>query len=66
MVVLLVGLQVLGEVADTLGQDGDLHVRVAGVMLVGAELPDQLCGALFRDADWIISHFSSFSYCLQD
>ena len=35
-------------------------VRVAGVMLVGAELGDQLCGALFRDAEFARHANSTF------
>ena len=37
-VVLLVGLQVLGELLDALGERGDLHFAGAGVALVTAEL----------------------------
>ena len=35
VVVLLVHLQMLGELVDALGQDGDLDLRRAGVGLVG-------------------------------
>ncbi len=40
MVVLLVGLEVLGEVGDALAEEGDLHLGRAGVALVGGELAD--------------------------
>src|SRR5207248_6004502 len=38
VVVLLVRLEVLGQVMDALGEQRDLHLRRAGVALVGAEL----------------------------
>ena len=41
-VVLLVRLEVLGQLADALAQDRDLHFRAAGVRLMGAELADNL------------------------
>src|SRR5437899_7516804 len=46
MVVLLVRLEVLGEVEDALGQERDLHLGRAGIALVGAELLDD--GRLLR------------------
>ncbi len=52
MVILLVDLQVLGEVADALGEDGDLNIGIAGVLLVSAELLDQFSRALLRDAEF--------------
>ena len=51
VVVLLVGLEMLGEVADALGQDSDLNLCAAGIALALAELLDELCGALFADAE---------------
>ena len=35
MVVLFVGLEMLGQIVDPPGQDGDLHLRGAGVALMG-------------------------------
>ena len=35
--ILRVGLEMLGEVIDARSQDGDLHIRAAGVFLVQAE-----------------------------
>ena len=35
--ILRVGLEMLGEMVDARSQDGDLHVRAAGVFLVQAE-----------------------------
>src|ERR1700737_3854188 len=40
VVVLLVGLEMLGQVMDALGEQRDLHLGRAGVALVGAELLD--------------------------
>ena len=51
VVVLHVGLEMLGEVADALGQDSDLNLCAAGIALALAELLDELCGALFADAE---------------
>ena len=50
--ILRVRLQVLSEVADALGHDGDLHVGVAAILLVCTELLDELCSALLRDAEF--------------
>src|SRR5262249_23722782 len=44
VVVLHVGLEVLGEVVDPLGEEGDLHLRRAGVALVEGKLA---VGSLF-------------------
>lgn len=44
--VLLVGLHVLGQLLDALGQDGDLNLGVAGVLGVLAELSGELRFAL--------------------
>ena len=44
--VLLVGLHVLGELLDALGQNGDLNLGVAGVLGVLAELSGELRLAL--------------------
>ena len=40
MVVVLVGLEVLGQVRDTLGEDSDLNLGGTGVTLVGSVLGD--------------------------
>jgi hypothetical protein len=42
MVILLVGLEMLGEVVDPLGEDGHLHIRRAGILLMPLELFDDL------------------------
>src|ERR1043165_9191593 len=49
VVVLLVALEVLGQVVDALGEQGDLHGRRAGVLLGAAEILDDLRLALFAD-----------------
>ena len=59
VVVLLMLLKVLGEVADTLRKNCDLNLSAAGVMLVLAELGDELCGALLADAV-LVCHCSTF------
>ena len=46
VVVVRVGLEVLGEVGDALGQDGDLDLGGARVTLVGGVLGDDLLLAL--------------------
>ena len=50
MVILGVLFEVLGEVADALREDCNLDLGAARVMLVLAELRDELCRALFADA----------------
>src|SRR5436190_24142639 len=42
MVVLVVALEVLGQVADALGEDRDLDFRAAGVVLVAGVVLDDL------------------------
>ena len=61
VLVLLVHLQVLGEVADALREDGDLHFGAAGIALALAELLDELRGALLRDAE-LVGHGSTFPW----
>ena len=46
VVILLVGLQVLGEVVDSLGENGNLNLRGTRVALVGRILFDN-CGLFF-------------------
>jgi hypothetical protein len=53
MVVLLVDLEMIGEVVDPLGQDGHLDIRRAGIGLVPLELFDDLLLFLCME-----SHFS--------
>lgn len=48
--VLLVGLHVLGQLLDALGQDGDLNLGVAGVDRGVTELGSQLSLALFGNS----------------
>ena len=43
VVVLLVHLQVLGELIDPLGEDSDLHLGGAGIALVGLVVLDNSC-----------------------
>lgn len=50
--VLLVGLHVLGQLLDALGQDGDLNLGVAGVDRGVTELGSQLRLALFGKTNW--------------
>jgi len=42
VVVLLVGLEVLGELTDALGEERDLHLGRTGVAVVGAVFLDDL------------------------
>ena len=49
MVVVGVLLQMLGELADTLGQDGDLDLGRAGVALMGGVVADDLGLDFFGD-----------------
>ena len=49
MIVLLVGLHMLSQALDALRQDGNLHGGGAGVPLVLAILPDELCLAFLGD-----------------
>ena len=56
--VLLVGLHVLGELADAVGQDGDLDLGGAGVGVVLAELADELRLALLGDGHVLHLSFS--------
>src|SRR4029078_10107397 len=46
MVVFLVRLEVLGEVVDALGEDGDLHFRRAGIVGLGSIVFDERSFAL--------------------
>ena len=46
VVVLLVRLQVLGEVADALGEDRDLNFSATRILSILAIFGDELCGAL--------------------
>ena len=52
VVVLFVHLEMLGQVADALGQDCNLNLYVAGVMLIFAKLFDEFSGALFANAQF--------------
>jgi hypothetical protein len=61
VVVLLVHLQVLGEVADALGEDCNLNLGAAGIVGGLAVLCDELCNALFGNAI-SISHCSTLSF----
>ena len=47
--VLLVGLEVLGELGDAVGQDGNLNLGRSGVVLVLAKLLDELGLLLLAD-----------------
>src|SRR4051812_33232364 len=49
MVVVLVHLHVLGELADPLGEQGDLHLGGAGVGVACPELADQLLLLVLRE-----------------
>ena len=60
VVVLLVRLQVLGEVADALREDGDLNLGGTGVLIVLAELLDEFRGALLGDAELAGHNWSTF------
>ena len=62
--VLLVGLHVLGELTDALGQDGNLNTGVAGVHGAVAKLSGQLSLALFRNGHgftFLLGHMSLFA-----
>ena len=49
VVVLLVDLQMLGQVGDTAGEDGNLHLRGTGIALVGGVLEDDLLFLFLTD-----------------
>jgi hypothetical protein len=49
VVVLLMGLQVLGEIRDAPSEDGDLNLRGTGVRLASPVLGDELGLVLFRE-----------------
>ena len=51
VVVLLVHLQVLGELVDALGEDGDLDLRRTGVGLVGLVVDDDSSLLVLGDHD---------------
>ena len=57
--VLLVGLHVLGQLLDALGQDGDLNLGVAGVDRGVTELGSQLSLALFGNSHCFTFRFLS-------
>ena len=57
--VLLVGLHVLGQLLDALGQDGDLNLGVAGVDRGVTELGSQLRLALFGNSHCFTFRFLS-------
>ncbi len=69
VVVLLVNLQMLGQVADASAQDGNLDLCASGVPLAFAELLDELCHFFLGDAVFV-SHASTFlritAWSLQD
>ncbi len=60
VVVLLVHLQVLGQVADALGKNRDLHLRASGVAFALAEFFDELGSALLGDAEFVGHGISTF------
>jgi hypothetical protein len=47
--ILLVGLQMLGQISDTFGKDGNLNFRRAGVTFSGGVLADNFGLAFFAD-----------------
>ena len=49
VVILQVSLEVLRQVRDALGEEGDLDLGRTGVLLVLLELPDHFLFRLFRD-----------------
>src|SRR6056297_3135721 len=49
MVVLRMGLEMLGQIGDPLGENGDLDIRGAGITFFRAEFLDQFLLALRRD-----------------
>lgn len=59
VVILRVLLEVLGEIADALGEDRNLDLCAAGIVGTLAELGDQLCSAFFGDAV-LVSHRATF------
>ncbi len=63
VVVLLVNLEVLGEVADALSEDGNLNLCAARVLVVFAVLLDELGRLFLRDAV-LVSHFLPFTQSL--
>lgn len=61
VLVLLVHLQMLGQVANTLGQDGHLHLGTTRVVRVLAEFGHEFSRALLADAQ-LVSHLSTFLF----
>ena len=57
--VLLVGLHVLGQLLDTLGQNGDLNLGVTGIDRGVTELGGQLRLALFGNSHYFTFRFAS-------
>lgn len=57
VVILLVLLEVLGKVANTLGKNCDLDLGCAGILFTFAEFFDKLCGAFFGNAVFISHDF---------
>jgi hypothetical protein len=60
MVILNVNLEVLGEVLDTLTQQGDLHFRRAGIRLMNPKLLDHSLLLLLSNSHVISPLFSLF------
>src|SRR3990170_6394942 len=61
MVVLAVRLEMIGEIGDPLGQDGDLDLRGAGIALLGRIFLDELLLALSADRHRVILAVRGFS-----
>ena len=59
-VVLLVGAQMLGELVDARGQQGDLDFGRAGVFGFAPVLIDDFGFALFRDRHWGPHHLRRY------
>src|SRR5690606_20876511 len=61
VIVLLVALEVLGQVRDALGEDRDLHLGRAGIALLRRVVPDELFLASGRDRHRASFHPSGFT-----
>lgn len=60
VMIVLVGLEVLCEVVDTLGEYGNLNLGCSGIVLVLTVLLDK-CGAIFFREHWLATPYDGMS-----
>ena len=63
MEVLLVGLDVFGEVLDLFREDSDLNADVTGVLFVSTKLSGEFCSLFFSDRLFVSLHVFVRVYC---